>query len=122
MSAIKESLLLPLWTEVGRHAHLHESLPVIVLRLLDVLPLAGIRFDEVLAAEGELQVLAEWTAHGGLDRSHRTSGYNSADLQDLLRWARSGIPEVFEPGDAVAGAGATAGRPARSMRLSCWRR
>ena len=72
MSAIKESLLLPLWTEVGRHAHLHESLPVIVLRLLDVLPLAVVRFDEVLAAEGELQVLAEWTAHGGLDRGHRT--------------------------------------------------
>jgi hydrogenase-4 transcriptional activator len=99
VSAIKESLLLPLWTEVGRHAHLYESLPVIVLRLLDVLPVAGVRFDEVLAAEGELQVLAEWTAHGGLDRNHRTSGYSPADLQALLRWARSGIPEIVEPGD-----------------------
>ncbi len=99
MSAIKESLLLPLWTEVGRHAHLHESLPVIVLRLLDVLPLTGIRFDEVLAVEGELQVLAEWTAHGGLDRGHRTSGYNNVEVQDLLRWARSTTPEIFEPGD-----------------------
>lgn len=99
MSAITESLLLSLWTEVGRHAQLHESLPVIVLRLLDVLPLTGIRFDEVLPSEGELQVLAEWTAHGGLDRSHRSSGYNTVDVQALLRWARSGVPEVFEPGE-----------------------
>ena len=99
MSAIKESLLLPLWTEVGRHAHLHESLPVIVYRMLDVLPLESIRFDEVLAVEGELQVLAEWTAHGGLERGHRSSGYNSVDVQALLCWARSGIPVVVEPGD-----------------------
>ncbi len=99
MSTIKESLLLPLWTEVGRHTHLHESLPVIVLRLLDMLPLESIRFDEVLSVEGELQILAEWTAHGGLDWSHRTSGYNSGDLRDLLRWARSGIPAIFEPGE-----------------------
>jgi len=99
LSAIKESLLLPLWTEVGRHAHLHESLPVIVLRLLDVLPLSVVRFDEVLAAEGELQVLAEWTAHSGLDRGHRSSGYSTAAVQELLRWVRSGIAVVVEPGD-----------------------
>jgi hydrogenase-4 transcriptional activator len=99
VSTIKESLLLPLWTEVGRHAQLHESLPVIVLRLLDMLPLESIRFDEVMIAESELQVLAEWTAHGGLDRGHRTSGYSSGDLQALLRWARSGNPVIFEPGD-----------------------
>jgi len=99
MSA-KESLLLPLWAEVGRHAQLHESLPIIVRTLLDVLPLTGIRFDEVLSAEGNLQVLADWTAHSGLDRSHRGSGYNSAELRDLLRWARAGMPELFAPGDA----------------------
>jgi transcriptional regulator with GAF, ATPase, and Fis domain len=100
VSAIRESLLLPLWTEVGRHAQLHESLPVIVLTLLDVLPLTGLRFDEVLSAEGELQVLADWTAHGGLDRGHRSSGYGADDLRNLLHWARSGTPAVFEPGDA----------------------
>ncbi len=100
MSAIKESLLLlPLWTEVGRHAHLQESLPVIVHRLLDVLPLTGIRFDEVLVADGALQVLVEWTAHDGLDRGQRTSGYNSVELRGLLGWARSGTRTVFEPGD-----------------------
>jgi transcriptional regulator with GAF, ATPase, and Fis domain len=99
LSLMKESLLLPLWTEVGRHAHLHESLPVIVLRLLDVLPIEGVRFVEVLAMEADLQVLAEWTAYGGLDRGHRASGYNHGDVQDLLRWARSGTPEIFEPGD-----------------------
>jgi transcriptional regulator with GAF, ATPase, and Fis domain len=87
------------WTEVGRHAHLHDSLPVIVHRMLDVLPLESIRFDEVLPAEGELQVLAEWTAHGGLNRGHRSSHYSATQLQGLLAWAQSGTPVVFEPGD-----------------------
>jgi len=98
MSNIKDSLLLPIWTEVGRHARLQESLPVIVHKLLDILPLTGIRFDEVLAEESELQVLAAWTAHGGLDWSHAVSGYGRADLQALLRWARVGRPAVFASG------------------------
>jgi transcriptional regulator with GAF, ATPase, and Fis domain len=98
LSAIKESLLLPVWTEVGRHVHLHDSLPVIVYRMLEVLPLESIRFDEVLVAEGELQVLAEWTAEGGLNRAHRSSGYSNGDLQDLLRWSQAGNAEIFEPG------------------------
>lgn len=98
MPTIAESLLLPIWTEVGRHARLQESLPVIVHRMLDVLPLAALRFDEVLAEEGELQVLAQWNAHGGLQWGQRTSGYSRAELQALMRWARSGSTVVAEPG------------------------
>ena len=97
MSAIKESLLLPVWTEVGRHVHLHDSLPVIVYRMLEVLPLESIRFEEVL--EGELQILAEWTAEGGLNRAHRASGYSGETVRELLQWARSGTSEIYEPGD-----------------------
>lgn len=95
---MKDSLLLPIWTEVGRHARLQESLPVIVHKLLDILPVTGIRFDEVLAEASEVQVLAVWTAHGGLDRGHPVGGYGRADLDALLRWARAGRPAVFEPG------------------------
>lgn len=98
MSTIKDSLLLPIWTEVGRHARLQESLPIIVHKLLDILPLTGIRFDEVLADESRLQALAVWTAGGGLDLGHAASGYSRSDLQALLRWAQSGVPAVFEPG------------------------
>jgi transcriptional regulator with GAF, ATPase, and Fis domain len=98
VSTIKESLLLPIWTEVGRHARLQESLPVIVHRMLDVLPLAAIRFDEVLAEECELQGLAQWNAHGGLQWGHRMSGYSRAELEALMRWAQSGSLVVAEPG------------------------
>ncbi len=100
MSTIKDSLLLPIWTEVGRHARLQESLPLIVHKLLDILPLTGLRFDEVLAAEPELQLLAGWSAQDGLERGLAVSGYGRAELQAMLRWAQSGLTLVFEPGDA----------------------
>jgi transcriptional regulator with GAF, ATPase, and Fis domain len=98
LSNIKDSLLLPIWTEVGRHARLQESLPMIVHKLLDILPLTGIRFDEVLPEGSGLQALAAWTAGGGLDLGHAASGYGRAELQALLRWTQSGVTAVFEPG------------------------
>jgi transcriptional regulator with GAF, ATPase, and Fis domain len=99
LSTIKDSLLLPIWTEVGRHVPLQESLPVIVHKLLDILPLTGIRFDEALPEESGLQALAVWTADGGLDWSHTVGGYDTAHVPALLRWAQSGVPVVFAPGD-----------------------
>ena len=55
MSTIKESLLLPIWTEVGRHAHLHDSLPVIGIYLVGGGGmLRGL--DERLAVETEIPV------------------------------------------------------------------
>jgi len=100
VSTLKDYRLLPIWTEVGRHARLQESLPVIVHKLLDILPVTGLRFDEVLAEEAALQVLARWTAEGGLDRAHPVHGHGRAELPALLRWARHGRPAVFEPGSA----------------------
>lgn len=97
LSSTIDTLLLSLWTEVGRHLDLTESLPVFARVLERRLPVLGLRIDEVVPAGG-LLTLAEWSQDAGMRARHELQPQALPTLQALDAWSRRGEIAVCEPG------------------------
>jgi transcriptional regulator with GAF, ATPase, and Fis domain len=95
--AMNQAVLLSLWTEVGRHQALSESLPVFAAVLGRHLPLQSLRIDELVPVSG-LLTLAEWTKASGLRAHQALQPQPLPSLQALEAWARRGQLASCAPG------------------------
>lgn len=110
-------LVLPLWSEVGRHQDAAEALPVFIQALSDALPLAALHIAEHDAGKNDFTTLLDWTTTGGLRLRPHTPACGAAPARAIRAWAgqrhlASRAPtrgwkapfRMFEDAPALAGA------------------
>lgn len=93
-----DPLLLTLWTEVGRHQDLAESVPVFVQALGDFLSLRDLRIDELSADGSDFMSLLQWSAASGLRMSAQPRGYAAPVVRALQDWAARREVVSCDPG------------------------
>ena len=98
MTTSKQSLLLSLWSEVGRHLNLAESAPVFARALREQMAVGALHIDELDAERQDLVTLVEWHPRGDLRIRHRRRGCGASTVLALEAWARNGELAVCEAG------------------------
>jgi hypothetical protein len=93
------TVLLTLWTEVGRHRGAAQSLPVFVRALADALPLVAVHIEERDAGGDGFTTLLHWAVGGELrlrPQTPRRSAEESAAIRDWARGTRTanGTPQA----------------------------
>ena len=91
-------MLLALWSEVGKHLDLGESVPVFAAALAARLALRTLRIDELTADGSDLALLVEWTAVAGVRARHRPHGLSRTEMRAVADWGQRKQIATCAPG------------------------
>ncbi len=99
MNLTHEQLRLSLWSEVGKHLELRESLPVLAQGLAEAIALGALDLIERDAETGNLLLPVQWSPSGGVRRRTGAQVLTPSVLQAFEVWAARGEDWLARPGD-----------------------